>query len=244
MVQGRRVHRGLGPAHEGLEARQGVGVGQPLHVLLRVQRLDRDALGRVPVEGGDVAPGADLAAAFSQESGSEIRQLLAHDGTSNATGGPKPRSLRPIPPDRSVTRFADGSVQIMFSPTTVRPRLLGVDEHTSLAEGEGVRRTDTPGRFARPSPEHTGKAGAGAIGEREISPISRPSVHEEMMASDESGIVCGRAPGRGSGLAWKSRRARDAEHGGPSSRRRWAYRRPHVTPRGMRHGDSRQTRST
>ena len=65
-----RVHGGLRAAHERLEAGQGVGVGQAVHVALRVQRLDGDALGSDPVEGGHVAP-ADFAAAFFQASRSE-----------------------------------------------------------------------------------------------------------------------------------------------------------------------------
>ena len=93
-----RVHGRLRPAHEGLEARQGVGEGQSLQVLLRVQRLDGDALGRVPVQGGDVAPRCGLGRGLLPGvQVRRIRQLLAHGGTSNATGGPKPRSL-----DRSV----------------------------------------------------------------------------------------------------------------------------------------------
>ena len=45
-----RVHRRLRPAHERLEAGQGVGVRQARQVVGGVQRLDVDAFGRVPDE--------------------------------------------------------------------------------------------------------------------------------------------------------------------------------------------------
>ena len=45
-----RVHRRLRPAHERLEAGQGVRVRQSLEVLGRVERLDLDAFGRAPDE--------------------------------------------------------------------------------------------------------------------------------------------------------------------------------------------------
>ena len=44
------IHRGLGAANEGLEARQGVGQWQLCRVGCCVKRLDRDALRRVPVQ--------------------------------------------------------------------------------------------------------------------------------------------------------------------------------------------------
>ena len=74
-----RVHGRLRPAHERLEARQGVGVGQSLHVLLRVQRLDGDALGRVPVQGGHVAPRRGLGRGLlpGVEIG-RVQRLLTH----------------------------------------------------------------------------------------------------------------------------------------------------------------------
>ena len=49
-----RVHGGLRAAQVGLKPRQGVGVGQVLRVLGGVQRLDRNAIGRDPVQRVDI----------------------------------------------------------------------------------------------------------------------------------------------------------------------------------------------
>jgi hypothetical protein len=51
-----RVHGGLRAAQEGLEAGQRVGVLQAFGVGLGVQRLDREAFGRDPVQLVEVAP--------------------------------------------------------------------------------------------------------------------------------------------------------------------------------------------
>ena len=59
-----RVHGGLRAAQEGLETGQRVGVRQAGHVLCRVQRLDSDAVGRLPVERCHIAAGRGLLRGF------------------------------------------------------------------------------------------------------------------------------------------------------------------------------------
>ena len=63
-----RVHGRLRPAHERLEAGQGVGEGQPLHVLLVYSGLTVMPSGVFQFRAATSPPGADLAAAFSQAS--------------------------------------------------------------------------------------------------------------------------------------------------------------------------------
>jgi hypothetical protein len=49
------IHRGLRAANERLKARQRVGMRQIFHVFRRIQRLDGDAIRRMPIQGIDIA---------------------------------------------------------------------------------------------------------------------------------------------------------------------------------------------
>ena len=46
-----RIHRGLWPTHKRCKTRKGVGMWQCLYVFCGVERFDRDAIGRDPVQG-------------------------------------------------------------------------------------------------------------------------------------------------------------------------------------------------
>ncbi len=76
----RRVHRRLRPAQEGLEPRQGVGVGQCGGVGRGVEGLDRQAFGRDPVEPVRVAAGSGLGGGLGPG-------VERGGGTSGGTGG-------------------------------------------------------------------------------------------------------------------------------------------------------------
>ena len=59
-----RVHRGLGAAQIGLKTGQRVGIGQIGGIGCGVQRLDRDAVRRVPVQGSNIATGSGFGGGF------------------------------------------------------------------------------------------------------------------------------------------------------------------------------------
>ena len=92
-----RVHCRLRPTHERLEARQRVGVGQTLHVLVCVQRLDFDAFGSFPVQGGDIASRHGLGRRLlPRVKVRGIQQFLTHGRTSNEAGGAWPPNPRQV----------------------------------------------------------------------------------------------------------------------------------------------------
>ena len=68
-----RIHGGLGAAQVGFKTRQRVGIRQAGRVFGGVQRLDRDAIGRDPIEGADIAPrcrlGCGLGPGFQRRRG-------------------------------------------------------------------------------------------------------------------------------------------------------------------------------
>jgi hypothetical protein len=86
------VHGGVGPAHEGGDARHALEVGETRHVFGRVERLDRDALGRLEhlVGGapGELPPRGRIGAARGtagvvEGEGAEVRKG-AHRATSSS----------------------------------------------------------------------------------------------------------------------------------------------------------------
>ena len=126
--------------------------------------------------------------------------------------------------------------QSIISPTTVRPRLLGVDEHTSLGKAKEYAGPTLPGGSpACPVPRTYRKSGAGAIGERPTLLISTVTRTREIDGlSRVQGSVAGRVSGEASTLHCESSPSHEtAEYGDPSGRGRRAYRR--ITRRSARH---------